>query len=100
MGCYGVQERMDMSKTWVCDLCQCLRQQEGQVAENQQEEEEEEGEGPRPACALCPCVSDQQILSRTTCGQWAHRACAIWIPGKTSLSHTHTLSLSSLGWRG
>ena len=31
-----------------------------------------------PACALCPAQGG--VLKRTTCGRWAHLACALWLP--------------------
>jgi len=70
MGCYGVQEELDPNKVWLCKLCECLGGGSSSL-------------DPKPACALCPCTSHHQILTRTTCKRWAHVACAIWIPETT-----------------
>ena len=60
MSCYGIAEPRRGGEPWLCAVCAVG------------------GTGLRPPCALCPCEGG--AMKPTTCGQWAHVACALWVP--------------------
>ena len=68
MGCVGIEEHKE-GDVWRCSMCTLFDARPALES--------------KPACGLCPCVSDMSILKPTMCGSWVHQVCAQWIPETT-----------------
>jgi len=75
MKCYGVAQPPDGSP-WACAACDlCLPAP--------------------PPCALCPVLGG--AMKPTTCGKWAHVACAQWIPETTFVDPERVEPVDGIG---
>ncbi|KAI8821134.1 PHD-zinc-finger like domain-containing protein, partial [Fimicolochytrium jonesii] len=66
-GCYGLPDQVTVEEGFLCARCQNTRQPECSVLYN---------------CVLCAMVPGPRLsaIKRTVGNNWAHVACAIWIP--------------------